>query len=183
MGSFTDADIIFNANLSWSVYDDPWESGPFTGISDFRRVAVHELGHTLGLGHEDGKTAIMNSFAGDVTDPATDDIEGVDTIYPTDSEAADDPDNCALVPNLSQTDTDGDGEINGCDEDDDGDGMPDSFEEENGFDPLDPTDADKDKDGDGFTNLEEYLAGTDPRDAEEFPNTAMPWLDLLLLGD
>ena len=39
--------------------------------------------------------------------------------------------------------------------DDDNDGMPDSFETANGFDPLNSGDASQDADGDGFTNLEE----------------------------
>lgn len=53
--------------------------------------------------------------------------------------------------------------------DTDGDGMPDIWERQHGFDPLDPSDAQGDADGDGFTNLEEYLAGTDPRDPEDHP--------------
>jgi hypothetical protein len=44
--------------------------------------------------------------------------------------------------------------------DQDGDGMPDSFEEENGLNPLDPTDAHEDKDFDGLSNLEEFKRGT-----------------------
>jgi len=46
--------------------------------------------------------------------------------------------------------------------DDDGDGMPNDWEEDNGFDPDDPSDADADADQDGLTNLEEYEAGSDP---------------------
>lgn len=48
--------------------------------------------------------------------------------------------------------------------DTDGDGMPDTWEENHGFDPLDPNDADEDADLDGVTNLNEYLLGTNPRD-------------------
>lgn len=46
----------------------------------------------------------------------------------------------------------------------DGDGMANSFEQANGLDPFDPTDATKDNDGDGQNNLTEFLAGTDPND-------------------
>lgn len=46
--------------------------------------------------------------------------------------------------------------------DTDGDGMPDGYEVEHGFDPLNPADAAQDWDGDGLTNLEEFILGTDP---------------------
>lgn len=39
----------------------------------------------------------------------------------------------------------------------DGDGMPDAWEAEQGFDPDDGTDGNLDRNQDGFTNLEEYL--------------------------
>ena len=45
--------------------------------------------------------------------------------------------------------------------DSDGDGLPDTFEEVNGLNPADPSDAAIDTDGDGLTNLEEFTLGTD----------------------
>jgi hypothetical protein len=46
--------------------------------------------------------------------------------------------------------------------DSDGDGMPDQWETDHGFDPADPADGPADRDGDGYSNVEEYLNGTDP---------------------
>ena len=71
-------------------------------------------------------------------------------------------DNCPLTPNTNQADLDLDGLGNVCDSDDDGDGMPDDFEIENGLDPLNSFDQLADNDGDGFTNLDEFRFGTDP---------------------
>jgi hypothetical protein len=55
-----------------------------------------------------------------------------------------DVDNCPLVTNDDQFDTDGDGEGNTCDVDDDGDGLTDTFEDSIGTNPLK---ADSDDDG------------------------------------
>jgi hypothetical protein len=58
--------------------------------------------------------------------------------------------------------------------DSDGDGMPDSFENANGFDPNDPGDADQDADGDGRTNREEYEQGSDPNLDDIAPQVTAP---------
>jgi hypothetical protein len=47
-------------------------------------------------------------------------------------------------------------------DDADGDGIPNGYEQSHGLDPLNPADAALDSDGDGMSNLQEYLAGTDP---------------------
>ncbi len=49
--------------------------------------------------------------------------------------------------------------------DTDGDGMQNSWETANGFNPNLASDASLDTDGDGMTNLQEFLAGTDPRNS------------------
>lgn len=54
-----------------------------------------------------------------------------------------------------------------CDEDSDGDGLPDWWEMQY-FGGL-QYGANDDPDGDGYTNLEEFNAGTDPTDATNKP--------------
>ncbi|MCH7817742.1 MAG: matrixin family metalloprotease, partial [Proteobacteria bacterium] len=73
----TDADIVFNEDENWDVYDGPRRFA----IVDFERVALHELGHALGLGHESSNTAIMEGFVTDNNTIQIDDINGVYAIY------------------------------------------------------------------------------------------------------
>lgn len=71
--------VVFNSKRNWSVYDGPW-----SGTADFQRVAVHELGHALGLDHENSVPAIMNtsiSWGSSISLPQPDDINGVNAIY------------------------------------------------------------------------------------------------------
>lgn len=57
--------------------------------------------------------------------------------------------------------------------DTDGDGMPDAWERQHGFNPGDASDGALDADRDFYTNVEEFLNGTDPRvyvDYRDFDN-------------
>lgn len=59
--------------------------------------------------------------------------------------------------------------------DNDGDGLPNSWEDAYGFDLYSSADAQADADGDGMSNLEEFTAGTHPRNTEDrFLATATP---------
>lgn len=67
------------------------------------------------------------------------------------------PMSAVVVPQLNPQGQEGD---------QDGDGLPDTWEMENGLDPLIGSDAGQDDDSDGLSNIQEYEAGTDPRDPD-----------------
>lgn len=76
-GEFVRVGAVFNEDLDWEVYDGPWRNEE----PDFRRVALHELGHWLGLDHEPFLPAIMQPVAGDLARLAPDDVAGVRFLY------------------------------------------------------------------------------------------------------
>lgn len=72
-----DRDVTFNTDWTWST-------GGGSGV-DFRSVAIHELGHVLGLGHESAKPAVMQPTYDGTTLKHTlqfDDEEGCRFLYP-----------------------------------------------------------------------------------------------------
>jgi hypothetical protein len=77
-----EGDTIFNDDIAWDSYRGELLYSPV----DFRRVALHEFGHTLGLDHPDEarqvEVAIMNSLVSDLDDLRRDDIRGVRALYP-----------------------------------------------------------------------------------------------------
>ncbi|MCP3870034.1 MAG: hypothetical protein GY703_18450 [Gammaproteobacteria bacterium] len=76
-------------------------------------------------------------------------------------DALDSVDNCPLISNADQMNSDSDSAGNACDPDDDNDGIPDEVEISAGLNPQNPADAVLDRDGDGVRNIDEFLDGTD----------------------
>ena len=76
---FIHVGTVFNSNKPFNVY-----SGRLLPrVYDFRRVAVHELGHGLGMAHETKPNipAIMEPIIGNIEKPTADDIAGVKYLY------------------------------------------------------------------------------------------------------
>ncbi|MEY4089244.1 MAG: hypothetical protein RJB55_1515 [Verrucomicrobiota bacterium] len=80
----TEADVVFNTRYTWESYRGPLKSTGGTG-AEFSRVALHEFGHVLGLGHPDEAgqfvSAVMNSRSGDVDALTADDRDGAAFLY------------------------------------------------------------------------------------------------------
>lgn len=84
--SNTETDVLFNNRLNWDSYRGAQR---FTAagqpIYDFRRVALHEFGHALGLDHPDEEgqsvSALMNSRITALDTLTADDITGAQSLY------------------------------------------------------------------------------------------------------
>jgi hypothetical protein len=76
-----EADIVFNTAYTWDSYRGALRQGS----EDLQRVAVHELGHVIGLLHPDdfGQTvvAVMNSHESNIDSLQADDIAGGQKLY------------------------------------------------------------------------------------------------------
>lgn len=84
--TMSEADTLFNKAQSWNSYRGPLRFNTNgVPIADIQRVAVHELGHAIGLGHPDDAgqhvDAIMNSKMSDRYTLSSDDIAGAQALY------------------------------------------------------------------------------------------------------
>lgn len=82
-GRRVESDVLFNSHAPMDSYRGALGSaGPYY---DFKRLALHEFGHVLGLGHPDDsgqKTmAVMNSAISDTDSLTDDDIAGAQSGY------------------------------------------------------------------------------------------------------
>lgn len=79
-GGSNAGDVVFNSNIAWKVNTD----------YDIETVALHEIGHALGMDHSAISTAVMYAYYNGMKQSVTtDDASGIQSIYgvfPTDSD-------------------------------------------------------------------------------------------------
>ncbi len=156
--------------------DERWLNSESRDV-DLKTVAIHEIGHALGLGHSRDPNAIMfASYQGADRTLGEDDIRGIQALYGVNVASNPAPEAPPSVeetpPPVTNRDSDNDGlsdaeEIlaTGTDPenaDTDGDGLGDGLEVLYRLNPLNP-----DMDRDGVSDGDEVRNGTDPTFADQ----------------
>jgi len=75
--------------------DEQWRVGTYL---DLFSVALHELGHVLGLGHSDNPDAVMYPYYSQVTELSQEDIDAIRTLYAAREPEANPPANDSVSP-------------------------------------------------------------------------------------
>jgi hypothetical protein len=78
--AISEANIIIDQSKGFNVYDGNLGQFGIQGL-DFRRVALHELGHAIGIDHETRKVAIMAPNIGNLDRLQADDIAAAEKLY------------------------------------------------------------------------------------------------------
>ena len=80
LGGTIGGDMHFDVARTW--VDDPWDDNLGPADFDFFTVALHELGHSLGLDHSGVVGSVMYPvYGGALRTLTADDIEGIQAIY------------------------------------------------------------------------------------------------------
>ncbi len=169
MAAFATATHAATVDLEWDPNTEPelvgykiyWgtSSGNYTSSKDVGKTTTYTL-----TGLDEGKTYYFAATAYDGSSNESGYSNQISYTVPySDTDGDGVPDYKDAFPSdpAEAIDTDGDGIGNNADQDDDGDKMPDTWENQYGFNPL-IDDAAGDEDGDGLSNLDEYYAGTNP---------------------
>src|ERR1700736_478699 len=74
--TMAEGDIVFNTAWAWDSYRGSLRSSP-----DIQRVALHEMGHLLGMAHSTLNSAIMYAYINNSYQLTADDIAGIQSLY------------------------------------------------------------------------------------------------------
>ncbi|OUU00440.1 MAG: hypothetical protein CBB92_03960, partial [Flammeovirgaceae bacterium TMED32] len=80
--AITETDVFIRDAVRFDVFDgERVHIGTSADAIDFRRTVLHELGHVIGLEHEESQEAIMQSKYSDIFSLQPDDIAGANKLY------------------------------------------------------------------------------------------------------